>query len=150
MKTTRCLFKKAGKEIVYMRKYRGMGRFFSGRNGADQLYQCMMWFCLGLVILNLFFGSVWIYGLELLLLGWATYRALSRNIEKRQRENQAFLNFFSRIGKWFRRLGNRWRDRKTHVYKKCPKCKNYLRLPRIKGSHTVCCPCCTHRFGVNI
>ena len=133
-----------------MRRNRGFGRFFIGRNGADQLYQFMMWCCLGLAIANLFFGNVWIYGVELALLGFATYRLLSRNIARRQKENQAFLNFFGRIGKWFKRLGNRWRDRKTHVYKKCPNCKNYLRLPKIQGAHTVCCPCCTHRFGVNI
>lgn len=125
-------------------------RFWSGRNGADQLYQVMMWTCLGLMLLNLFIGSFWIYLVELGLLSWATYRALSRNIYKRQRENRAFLGFFARIGKWFRLRKNRWKDRKTHVYKKCPKCKNYLRLPRIKGSHTVCCPCCSHRFGVNV
>lgn len=125
-------------------------RFWSGRNGADQLYQVMMWTCLGLMLLNLFLGSVWIYLIEIGLLAWATYRALSRNIYKRQKENRAFLGFFSRIGKWFKLRRNRWKDRRTHVYKKCPKCKNYLRLPRIKGSHTVCCPCCSHRFGVNV
>ena len=133
-----------------MRGNRWLWRFFSGRNGADQLYQCMMWLCLGLVIVNLFFGSLWIYIAEIVILGLATYRLLSRNVIKRQQENRAFLSFFSGIGKWFKRLGNRWRDRKTHVYKKCPKCRNYLRLPRIKGAHTVCCPCCTHRFGVDI
>ena len=125
-------------------------RFWSGRNGADQLYQVMMWTCLGLMLLNLFLGSVWIYLAETALLAWATYRALSRNIYKRQKENRAFLSFFARIGKWFKLRKNRWKDRKTHVYKKCPKCKNYLRLPRIKGSHTVCCPCCNHRFGVDV
>ena len=133
-----------------MRRNSGFWRFWSGRNGADQLYQFMMWICMGLVILNLFLSNVWIYGAIMLLLGLATYRGLSRNIAKRQKENQAFLAFFAGIGKWFRRLRNKWKDRKTHVYKKCPKCKNYLRLPRIKGAHTVCCPCCAHRFGVNV
>ena len=133
-----------------MRRNRGLWRFWSGRNGADQLYQCMMWICLGLAIVNLFFGSIWIYGVELALLGAATYRLFSKNLSRRRQENQAFLKFFSRIGKWFKRLGNRWRDRKTHVYKKCPSCKNYLRLPRISGAHTVCCPCCANRFGVEI
>ena len=125
-------------------------RFWNGRNGADQLYQAMMWTCLGLMLLNLFLGSVLIYVLEMGLLAFATYRALSRNIYKRQKENRAFLSFFNRIAKWFKLGKNRWKDRKTHVYKKCPKCKNHLRLPRIKGSHTVCCPCCSNRFGVDV
>ena len=125
-------------------------RFWNGRNGADQLYQAMMWTCLGLMLLNLFLGSTLIYVLEMGLLAFATYRALSRNIYKRQKENRAFLSFFNRIAKWFKLGKNRWKDRKTHVYKKCPKCKNHLRLPRIKGSHTVCCPCCSNRFGVDV
>ena len=133
-----------------MRRNRRTGRFWSGRNGADQLYQFMMWLFLGLAIVNLFFSNIWICGVELVLFGVATYRWFSRNVSKRQQENQAFLNFFSGTGKWFKRLGNRWRDRKTHVYKKCPSCKNYLRLPKIKGAHTVCCPCCANRFGVDI
>ena len=125
-------------------------KFWYGRNGADQLYQCLMWTCLGLLMLNMFLGSVIIYILEIGLLSWATYRAMSRNIYQRQRENQAFLRFFSRIRNWFRLMGNRWRDRKTHIYKKCPKCKNTLRLPKIKGSHTVCCPCCSDRFKIDV
>ena len=133
-----------------MRRGNGFWRFWSGRNGADTLYQCTMWVCLVLLIINMFFGSLVIYVLEIGLLAWATYRALSRNIYQRQRENRAFLNFFSGIGKRFRRMKNRFRDRKTHVYKKCPKCKNFLRLPKIKGNHRVCCPCCTNRFEVDI
>ena len=133
-----------------MRRRNVFGRFFYGRNGADQLYQVMMWTSLLLLIINMFFGSVVLYAIEFALLCFATYRAMSRNLYQRQKENQAFLRFFDRIEKWFKRLKNKWRDRKTHVYKKCPKCRNYLRLPKIKGDHTVCCPCCNHRFKVNI
>lgn len=133
-----------------MKRRNGFGRFFYGRNGADQLYQVMMWMCLLLLIVNMFFGSIVLYVMEIALLSFATYRALSRNLYQRQKENQAFLRFFANIGKWFKRLKNKWRDRKTHVYKKCPKCRNHLRLPKIKGNHTVCCPCCNHRFEVNI
>ena len=42
------------------------------------------------------------------------------------------------------------RDRKTHVFRKCPACKSVLRLPRQKGKHTVRCPRCQHRFDVKI
>ena len=34
--------------------------------------------------------------------------------------------------------------------KKCVFCKKVLRLPRIKGSHTVRCPCCDRRFDMTI
>ena len=69
------------------------------------------------------------------------FRMFSRNVIKRRRENEAFCGFF-------KLLRNRLRDRKTHVYRKCPSCRAVLRLPRAKGKHTVVCPRCGNRFGV--
>ncbi len=69
------------------------------------------------------------------------FRMFSRNLVKRRRENEAFCGFFK-----LRR--NRFRDRKTHVYRKCPSCQAVLRLPKSKGMHTVVCPRCKNRFGV--
>ena len=69
------------------------------------------------------------------------FRMFSRNIAKRRRENERFCGFFKLIR-------NRFRDRKTHVYRKCPKCKAVLRLPKAKGKHTVVCPRCRERFQV--
>ena len=76
-----------------MRRRNGFGKFFYGRNGADQLYQVMMWTCLLLLIANMFFGSIVLYILEIALLLFATYRALSKNLYQRQKENRAFLRF---------------------------------------------------------
>ena len=70
---------------------------------------------------------------------------MSRNIPKRRAENARFVGFFK-----LRR--NKWKDRKTHVYRKCPTCHAILRLPKIKGKekgkgkHTVCCPRCANKF----
>ena len=79
--------------------------------------------------------------LTLLLIVLIFFRMFSRNVAKRRRENETFCGFF-------RLLRNRFRDRKTHVYRKCPKCKAVLRLPKAKGKHTVVCPRCKERFGV--
>lgn len=69
------------------------------------------------------------------------FRMFSRNILKRRRENERFCGFF-------KLLRNRFRDRKTHVYRKCPKCHAVLRLPKAKGKHSVVCPRCRERFQV--
>ena len=37
---------------------------------------------------------------------------------------------------------NKFRDRKTHVYRKCPHCKAQIRLPKVKGEHKCACPKC--------
>ena len=70
---------------------------------------------------------------------WSFYRTMSRNIYKRRKENERFCGFF-KLRK------NKFRDRKTHVYRKCPKCKAVLRLPKAKGKHFVNCPRCKNRF----
>ncbi len=79
--------------------------------------------------------------LTLLLIVLIFFRMFSRNVAKRRRENETFCGFF-------RLLRNRFRDRKTHVYRKCPKCRAVLRLPKAKGKHTVVCPRCKERFRV--
>lgn len=125
-------------------------RFFYGRNGADQLYNAVLLVTLVLIAVNSFFKNWILTVLVLGLLFYANFRFFSRNIYKRQQENRAFLHFFSKIKGWFKLQRDRFRDRKTHVYLKCPKCKNVLRLPRISGAHTVCCPCCQNRFQTKV
>ena len=61
-----------------------------------------------------------------------------------------FLSFFRRMSAPFRRLRVRWRDRKTHVFRKCPHCKKTLRLPRVPGDHFVNCPLCHTHFSVHV
>ncbi len=83
--------------------------------------------------------AVWIVSIALTFTIF--FRMLSRNIPKRRKENEKFCGFF-RLRK------NKFKDRKTHVYRKCPKCGAILRLPRAKGKHFVVCPRCKNRFSV--
>ena len=84
------------------------------------------------------------------LWAWSLFRMFSRKIYKRRAENEKFLKIWNPIKNKFRLMKNKRRDRKTHVYKKCPKCKAVLRLPKQKGKHTVRCPKCSERFDVKI
>lgn len=156
----RCLSlrRRKGKRLFFMRFQEKFRRFWIGRNGADQLYRFFIWVELSLlvvsVVLNLIFDNLIVRlvfdALILILLGLATFRLLSKNIYKRQKENRAYLKCISVIKGFFVLHRNRLRDRKTHIYRRCPHCKKVLRLPKIKGKHTVCCPCCKHRFGTNV
>ena len=135
----------------FFRRWRErIARFMIGRYGVDRLYHFLLVLCFILIIVNLFVGSFIISCLETALLIYATFRVLSRNIYKRQRENQFFLKITEKPSAFFKLLKCKFRDRKTHVYKKCPSCKNNLRLPKKKGKHTVACPCCQNRFDVKI
>lgn len=127
-----------------------IARFMAGRYGIDSLYYFLLGICFILIVINLFASSYIISIIETALFVYALYRVMSRNIYKRQQENERFIKL-TRKPKGFINLQKcKNRDRKTHVYKKCPSCRNNLRLPREKGKHTVVCPCCKHRFDVRI
>ena len=132
-------------------------RFFSGRYGMDDLNKFLFWTYLALYII-LFFVEIFIkhplfmiFHIVLLALTvFLFFRMLSRNIYKRQCENRKFLTVRDGLFGWFRLQKNIFRDRKTHVYRKCPSCKAVLRLQKITGNHRAACPRCAKSFDVRI
>jgi uncharacterized C2H2 Zn-finger protein len=125
-------------------------RFMAGRYGVDQLYYALMVLCLVLMLGNAFLQLPVLSAVLWVVLVLMMYRSLSRNIYKRQIENQTFLKLWNPIKSTFSLLGKKLRDIKTHRYHKCPNCKVVLRLPRKKGKHTVKCPRCQTKFQVNV
>lgn len=125
-------------------------RFLSCRNGVDSMCVFFMTLSFVLSLVNLFLGSVILWAAELPLMGYAVFRFLSKNVYKRRLENEKFLRLTGKIKEFFRLQKRRFDDRKTHVYRTCPQCKKHLRLPKKKGSHNVCCPCCKNNFSVKI
>ena len=128
----------------------GLRNLMYGRNGTDKLcYVLLVLYVLlwiSSIVVAQFRLVIAVYvitALQLLVLFYWIFRVFSRNVVKRRREVDRFFGFF-------RNKRNRFRDRKTHVYKKCPHCKAMLRLPKKKGKHTVCCPACRERFSVKI
>ena len=125
-------------------------RFMYGRYGTDTLNKVLTGIYIGWVLLYIIL-SIWIRSTILYLVYLITttaliiiifWRMFSRNIAKRKRENNKFCGFF-------RLRRNKFRDRKTHVYRKCPRCHAVLRLPKARGKHNVICPRCENRFEVN-
>ena len=123
-------------------------RFMQGRYGPDELYRFMIIICLIIIIINMFVDSTILRILELIVFGLALYRFLSKKKSKRSRENRTFLNTRDKIKDFFNYQKKKYKDRNTHMYKKCPKCKQKIRLPLKKGKHTVKCPSCKERFEV--
>ena len=124
--------------------------FMAGRYGIDRLYYFLLAICCILIVINIFASSYVISIIESALFIYAIYRVMSRNIYKRQQENEKFLKLCEKPKKFLNLQKCKKRDRKTHVYRKCPSCRNNLRLPKEKGEHTVVCPCCKNRFNVKI
>ena len=124
--------------------------FMYGRYGIDEFYKFLSVIFLILVIVNFFAHSFIISIAEGLLIAYIYFRVLSRNFESRRKENYFYVKCTDGIRSWAGLTKNRFRDRKTHVYRKCPGCGKTLRLPKRKGKHSVCCPMCKHNFNVKI
>lgn len=124
--------------------------FMYGRYGVDELYYGLftVWFVL--VIVNMFARSSVIYLLETVALVYSIWRVLSRNYEKRRRENAAFLKIWKPVKNYLLYCKDRIRDIKTFRYRKCPKCRAIIKLPNKRGKHTTRCPKCGERFDVRI
>lgn len=130
-------------------------RFMYGRYGGDKLNNVLLggyiFLILAYYITSIFlpmeavtarlFLDLAYYLLTVPLIFLIFFRIFSRNVVKRRRENDRFFGFF-------RLRRSKFRDRKTHVYRKCPACRAVLRLPKAKGKHAVVCPRCKNRFEV--
>ena len=123
-------------------------RFMMGRYGADQLGRALLWAYLALALGGIFFDPL--HFVALVLVAWMFFRMFSKNIYKRQLENQKYLRFSGKVKGWLSLQKKKLADRKTHRYRTCPYCKATLRLPNKKGTHTVCCPKCKKDFQVKI
>ena len=137
-----------------------LARFLYGRYGADSLYNALFGAELILLVLGALLGvlgkaepflsvlSVILYLTALGVMIFAMYRFFSRNIAKRQKENQAWLSF---RGKFRRKPKIKLPvDTADHIFRACPHCRATLRLPRQAGKHEVKCPRCGGRFKVKV
>lgn len=130
-------------------KYK-LQRFMYGRYGIDALYRFLIGLTLILMIINLIWPHIALWISSLVIFIYAVFRMFSKNITFHRKENQLYLKIRHRLFGFIPRLAKRFKDRKTHIYKNCPKCHATLRLKKIKGTHTVECPKCFNDFSVRV
>lgn len=128
-------------------------RFMYGRYGTDRLYRALIWFYLADILLAVILGRAVdsIFYTIFSVIGWAIfifafYRVFSKKTEQRRKENANWLKIENAFKKKFNLLKNRWKFRKTHVFRTCPGCKAVLRMKRVKGKHRAKCPHCGTEF----
>lgn len=128
--------------------------FMYGRYGVDKFAYFLLGTSIAVSFINLFVRNFWTStGLSLLSLGIiaiAFARMFSRNYEARANENRTYLKMTAGIRGWFGFQAKKFRERKTHKYIKCSKCKKRLRVKRLKGKRTVHCPLCSESFEIKI
>ena len=131
-----------------------MMRLMYGRYGVDKLYHGLFILFLIIAVVNLFVSwlplRITLSLLNTLIFIIMFYRVFSKQIYKRRQEEALYLTVIAKVKKPFSVAIRRFKERKTHVYKKCPKCKAQLRFPRKKGTILVNCPKCREQFKVKI
>ncbi len=125
-------------------------RFMAGRYGTDALGRFLLGVYLALWVLSWVFRSG-IANLVLSVLATLTavfilYRLLSRDILRRQTENDRFLRWWYPTKDWLRHQKDRLRDIRRWRYRRCPHCGVWLRLPIKRGRRKVTCSRCHAPF----
>lgn len=127
----------------------GLQSFMYGRYGYDELSCFISVAAFVIILLACFIPKAGILSIAaFLLLIWSWFRSLSKNCVKRRTERDKYLAIRERITQKFKLIKNKWRDRKTHRYYKCPNCKVTIRIPK-PGKHKtigITCPKCKKEF----
>lgn len=149
-------------------------RFMQGRYGIDALGRFLIYSVMIFSLLNLLFGSLILFTVDLAIWSYAFYRVFSKDIYKRSMENNRYLNFKACISGKIKRFFNRFRQGgnafgdgsdecgqkfrskcnsfsgkcydDTYKVFKCPKCRQKLRVPRGKGKIMITCRRCQYEF----
>ena len=126
-------------------------RFFIGRNGSDQLNLALLGAALALNLLSRFMFRGLFETLSYIAMFFWIFRMISRNLERRQRENATFLQIIRRAGAKGPKTAQPRRakapkDRANFRYLKCPACKQELRVPKGKGKIKITCAKCGQVF----
>ena len=117
-------------------------KFMQGRYGPDQLTYALIIIYWPFAFAVRFTGFRVFDSLAYLCLFTAAFRFFSKNIPRRRRENQKFLDILHPIIQWAKLSRRRIRERKTHRFFKCPGCRQVLRVPVGKGRITIRCSKC--------
>ena len=118
-----------------------IAQFMIGRNGFDSFCQGLIMASIGLIIADIIIPGRLLSRLATFAIIYAYFRAFSKNIASRHRENDWYINeVVLPLGSYLKR------DRKNYAYFKCPICRQVLRAPKGRGRIRVTCSRCTSKF----
>lgn len=119
---------------MFQRWKQSFFRFMYGRYGTDQLNNALLILGVVLTILGWFSSTAFLTVLSYIPLALVIFRMFSRNVNRRRKENQKFLQFFARL-----------KDRDSRYFS-CPRCRQTVRVPRHRGKINIHCPKCGNQF----
>ena len=130
-------------------------QLMAGRNGIDKIAIAMLvlYSVLSFVKILLRYNPaayIIVSVLQYAFVGYAVFRVMSKNVQKRYSENFRFEQFLLRWKPYTDRLKLRIQFAGTHRFRKCKGCGEFLRFKKGKGKRNTTCPRCgkelTFRF----
>ena len=122
-----------------------LNMFMLGRNGVDFLNKHLFRIAAVIAGVNLLFSG-WIGPIPPVMVCYALFRTLSRNLTVRQMEDLTARETYDRAKEKISGALQRAKQSRDYRFFSCPGCGSYLRVPRGKGRIQVTCPRCGHRF----
>ena len=126
-----------------------IARFMAGRNGNDQLNRFLLLVDIVLLLIAAIFKDGigrYVYPFVFVLLAYAYFRMLSRNVYKRREENGKYIRARYKVSAALRVRHERWVQRKDYKFFTCPSCRTTLRVPRGHGKIKIVCRKCGCSF----
>lgn len=122
-------------------------------NGFDDLSRFLLKAAPIVMLAGLLLRVTLIYWLGIALFLYFYIRTFSKNRQRFYEQNRAFLRYKRRFdvvwrdwkGAWQKRR-NRFAQRKTHRFYRCPSCGQQVRIPKGRGKVTITCPSCRTKF----
>lgn len=132
------------KNFLQKIKY-GMQKMMVGRYGMDNLNKALLKSYFICYLLNIVLKINILYYCSLFFFGFCIFRMFSKDIYKRNRENQVFLLKKNKLLHPLNKKRSQRND-KEHKYFTCPCCKQTLRVPAGHGKITITCPRCATKI----
>ena len=117
-----------------------------GRYGIDEFSRFLMIAGVVLLFMGIFKPLAFLAIPAWILVIYAYFRCFSRNVVKRSSERDRYLRISGRFKGKFELIGRMWKERKTHKYYRCSRCRTMVRVPKGKGRIAITCPKCRNEF----
>lgn len=124
-------------------------KVMAGRYGVDQLARALTTGALITLVLSILFQgwlSILFWLLTIVVLVWSYIRMFSRNVAKREQENNNYLTLRYQLTRKFTGFRQRLKQKKFYRFYKCPNCRVTTRVPKGKGKVRITCPKCGESF----
>lgn len=121
-------------------------RFMLGRYGVDELGKFLIILAAVIMGISSFVIRGILYPLSLIVLLCYIYRMMSKDSQRRYKENYIYLQYKNKIFTSFNKIKDDVGQRKIYHIYKCPSCKQKVRVPKGKGNITITCPKCKTEF----